>query len=374
MASSGNPMIGQILDGRWEILALIGSSTFGEVYEGRALPGGQPCAIKMLRSGLTHTGHLADFEVEGDLLELLAGSSNIIAILDRGRHSLTATVPNPTGEAGTLQIEIPYIVLELADASLADLIAQRHQLPWGDRLALFRDVTKGMHQMHSNWIVNRDLKSDNALILEVTAKINEAKISDLGRSSDTKTPARVPVQRYEFMRGDPAFSAPELIWGLGDASPETARLADLYLLGSLLFEFGCGVGLTALAVPDPRAIGRGAAVLSLAERQRSYQSNMGQLRGALEAGYGQFEVELPGPIRQPAMDLLRHLTDVDPQAREPSSYSGRPLNPAWNLQWLLRRTDNMIRLLAVHEREQSARKVKAERREKSKQSGQGVRA
>lgn len=368
MASSGNPMIGQILNERWEILALIGSSTFGDVYEGRSLPGGQSCAIKMLRSGLTHTGHLGDFEVEGDLLELLAGSSNVIAMLDRGRHSLTATVPNPAGEVGTLQIEIPYIVLELADASLADLIAQRHQLPWGDRLALFRDVAKGMHQMHSNWIVNRDLKSDNALVLEVTAKINEAKISDLGRSSDTKTPPRVPAQRYEFMRGDPAFSAPELIWGLGDASPETARLADLYLLGSLLFEFGCGVGLTAIAIPDPLTIARGAAVLSPADRQRSYQSNMGQLRGALEVGYGQFRAELPRPIRQPAMGLLCHLTDVDPQAREPSSYSGRPLTPTWDLQWLLRRIDNMIRLLAVHEREQKRRRAKAERRAKSKRS------
>jgi serine/threonine protein kinase len=367
MASGSEALLGQIIDGRWEVVRLIRRSNFGAVYEGRKLPSGEPCAIKILESGTSSPSNLADFDVEGDLLELLAGCTQIIDLLGRGRHRLTATVPMPGGRTAPIMIEFPYIVLELADASLADLIAYRHRLPWPDRLELFRDITKGLHQMHQRRVVNRDVKSDNVLVLGISAKRADAKISDLGRSRDTRSAPRVAAEIYDFMRGDPAFSAPELIWGLGSAAPDSARLADLYLLGSVLFEFGAGVGLTALAVPDPLAIVNAAAALSPAERQREYAANLTHLRQALEVGYAQFEEELPNPIRHQGAALLRILTDVEPQAREPQSYSGRALAEPWDLQWILRRIDRMLHQLAIEERQKRDWQVKAERRRRHRE-------
>lgn len=236
-------MIGQVLNGEWELVSHIDRSNFGDVYEGRRVSTGEPCAVKLLRSAQSNADHLADFEVEGDLLEMLASCSNVIDLFDRGQHKVTATISGPAGEQ-PYEIVIPFIVLELADVCLADLIARRHELPWPDRLSLFREVVKGVHQMHQHRVVNRDVKSDNVLVIEVSPRQIDAKIGDLGRSSDTRATGRVAASIYDFMRGDPAFSAPELIWGLGNAHPDTARLADLYLLGSVLFEFGAGVGLT----------------------------------------------------------------------------------------------------------------------------------
>lgn len=369
MARTG-PLTGQILGERWQVLDIIDSSNFGDVYEGRALVGGGACAIKALRTGMTNPGHLADFQTEGDLLEVLAGSSNIITLLDRGVHPLQVTVSTPgAAETGAeLNIEVPYLVLELADASLADLIAHRHQLPWEDRLGLFRDVAKGVHQMHDRHIVNRDLKSNNALVIQSSVRTTEAKVADLGRSSDTTAPARVAPPAYDFMRGDPAFSAPELVWGLGNAHPDTARLADLYLLGSVFFEFAVGVALTALAIPQPLRVMNGAAALSAADRQLEYEANLTQLRVAMEVGYGQFEAELPSAIRHPASQLLRRLTDVDPKAREPRSISGRPIALAWDLQWVLRKIDNLRRLLAVSKRDAKRKEERSARRAKKEQN------
>ncbi len=356
-------MIGQILDGKWEITRHINTSNFGHVYEGRSVSTGDTCAVKLLKTGrISDATALEDFRIEGDLLQMLAGCSNVIDLLDRGTFSITATIEGPSGKPQPYPLEIPYIVLELADLCLADLISRRHELPWSDRLALFREVVKGVHQMHQRYVVNRDVKSDNVLVLSVSARQTDAKIADLGRSSDTKTPNRVSVGRYEFMRGDPAFSAPELIWGLGNARPDTARLADLYLLGSALFEFGSGVGLTAMAVADPHAVSNAVAALNGADRQREYEANIPQICQSLDVAYAQFEAELPGPIRQQAMGLLRLLTNTVPEEREPKSMSGRPLTLDWDLQWLLRKIDSMLRLLAVDERRRNKAERKRERR------------
>ncbi len=369
MAKTG-PLTGQVLAERWQVLDIIDSSNFGDVYEGRTLAGDGACAIKALRTGMANPGHLADFQTEGDLLELLAGSSNIITMLDRGIHGLQVTISAPgAAEAGAeFKLEVPYIVLELADASLADLIAHRHLLPWEDRLGLFRDVAKGVHQMHDRRIVNRDLKSNNALVIQSSARTTEAKVADLGRSSDTTAPPRVAPQIYDFMRGDPAFSAPELVWGLGNAHPDTARLVDLYLLGSVFFEFAVGVALTALAIPQPLQVMNSAAALSAADRQLEYEANLTQLRVAMEVGYGQFEAELPPAIREPASQLLRRLTDVNPKAREPRSISGRTIVQAWDLQWILRKIDTMRRLLEVSKRDAKRKEERSARRAKKEQT------
>ena len=362
MAEDARALVGQILDGKWEILAHISTSNFGHVFEGRHLPSGDPCAIKLLRTNRIQDPTASDdFRVEGDLLEMLADCSNIIDLLDRGSHSITATLTGPSGPQ-PFPIQIPYIVLELADACLADLISRRHELPWVDRLALFREVVKGVHQMHQRQVVNRDVKSDNVLVVEASSKKVYGKIADLGRSSNTRTPKRVPIPAYDFMRGDPAFSAPELVWGLGDAHPDTARLADLYLLGSVLFEFGAGVALTAMAIPQPVTVMTAVGALNDADRQREYEANVPRLRQALTVACSQFETELPSPIRVQGVELLRLLTEVNPTAREPRTMSGRPLTVDWDLQWLLRKVDNLLRLLAVKEREQARLQQKRGRR------------
>ena len=80
-----------------------------------------------------------------------------------------------------MTIPAPFHVLELAEGSLADLIAVLPQLPWNERLSLFRDVVLGVHQMHSNSVMHRDLKSSNCLLFGSKGQVVSAKVNDLGR-------------------------------------------------------------------------------------------------------------------------------------------------------------------------------------------------
>jgi eukaryotic-like serine/threonine-protein kinase len=358
-----DPLIGQVLDSRWEVVSHIASGNFGAVYEGVDLKSQlAPCAIKALKPTRLSPDAMLDFQTEGDLLELLAGYSNVIDLLARGNHPMALQAPQPAGPPIPVTMDIPYLVLERGDASVLDLLIHRHQLPWSDRLGLYRDIVQGVHQMHLTRVVNRDVKSSNAMVFQRSRKVTEAKVSDLGRSSDTRAPSRVPQDVYAFTRGDPGFSAPELIWGLGNLQPESARLADVYLLGSLLFEFATGQGLTAIVIPDPQQITQAMAATSEADRLKSFQANASQIRARLDLGYSLFESEVPPVIRDRATALLKLMTSVDPVRREPVTSTGRALSTPWDLQWVIHRVGLLIKQLVVRERDAAQRAERKRRR------------
>jgi serine/threonine protein kinase len=236
-------------------------------------------------------------------------------------------------------MDVSFMVLELASASLADVLAQRQQIPWLDRLRLFRDVVKGAHQMHVQRILHRDIKSDNVLLFETRPPL--AKLSDLGRSKDTRQSPRVVPNQYEAGRGDPSFLPPEMLWLQGASDAHSYLRADLYLLGSVLFELASGVGLTAFALGNPRVIIAQALRLDPAARDQEFQNRIPDLRSQMELAYDAFRQELPNSIKHEATMLLRQLTNPDPVLRQPV----RPfqnLPPVWDLQWLLRRIDILV--------------------------------
>src|SRR3546814_12706888 len=110
--------------------------------------------------------------------------------------------------------------------------------------------------MHSRRIVHRDLKSSNALLFNVDSRKPAVKISDLGRSCLTTEPPRFSTQQYVAGRGDLSFAPPELLWLQGDNDPGHYRQADLYLVGSVLFELATAQGITAGLRESTLKIGR----------------------------------------------------------------------------------------------------------------------
>lgn len=241
----------------------------------------------------------------------------------------------------TFPLDVEYLVLEKASATLAELLLSRHQIGWEERLGLFRDVVKGAHQMHLREIVNRDLKGDNVLVFPLR-RLAEAKVSDLGRSKDTKRGPRFAPDDYLNGRGDLRFAAPELLWGLGNTDANTMRLADLYLLGSVFFEVGTGQGLTAVALGNPHALMMSRSSMTRGEREADFAAHTSDLQPRYELAYSLFELEVPASIRQVATQVLRRLSAVNPLLREPAAKRRGGVSVRWDLQWLLRQIDIMI--------------------------------
>ena len=337
--------LGQIFAGRYRLDVFRGTGAFCGVFEGVDLTTQTAVAIKVLSLAASQNpSAVFEFYEEARLLALLSQCSNVVGIFDQGQHVIPIQI---TGSSVSVPMSVSFIVMELAATSLASLLTRRHEIEWLDRLRLFRDVVKGTHQMHLVRIVHRDIKAENVLIFDTRPP--RAKVADLGRSKNTREPQHAPTQAYAAGRGDPRFMPPELLWQLGAPNPAAHLEEDLYLLGSVLFEFATGVGITAFALGNPRTVVQEALTHSESMRGAAYAAKISDLRDQFDGAYSVFLNELPAAIAFEATALLRQLTDPDPEKRLPLR-PFRRLPVAWDLQWLLMKVDILIKRLDVSDR------------------------
>jgi eukaryotic-like serine/threonine-protein kinase len=331
--------LGTTLGGRYRVDADIGDGNFSGVFRATDQNTGREVAVKILTIRSTQSPEARlEFDGERRLLGMLAGASHVVGLLGHGTHQLQL-VASP-GES-VVTIDVPFLVLELADASLAELLLQRHRLPWSVRLQLFRDLVKGVHQMHLARMVHRDVKSENGLVHSAPQC---AKVADLGRAKHIAEPPRFIAEAYVAGRGDLRFAPPELLWLCGGEDVTEMARVDLFLLGSLLYEVATGVGITGIVFTDPLKIQAAAATLAPDARRADLKSRLGELTQQMMPAYDLFALEIPPHLREPALGLLRQLTHPDPLKRVPG-YRRRTLNP-WDLQWLLKKVDVLIALEA----------------------------
>jgi serine/threonine-protein kinase PpkA len=98
-----------------------------------------------------------------------------------------------------------------------------------EALALLRQATEAVAQLHRQGLVHRDVKPDNLLLRDT----GEVVLSDFGLA--TRSGALDPRARMGAVVGTPRYVAPEQLEGAA-ASPA----ADVYSLGVLLHELVCG--------------------------------------------------------------------------------------------------------------------------------------
>jgi eukaryotic-like serine/threonine-protein kinase len=335
-------VLGERLGGRYTVVSYLAPGGFCFLFEGKDHSTGEEVAIKVLQIGANADDRL-EFSTEAELLERLKKASSIVDIIDFGRHELQVT----TSTGSVVPLPVDFLVLELASACLTELVVRRQELSWNRRLLLFRGVVRGIHQMHLQRVVHRDLKSENVLVFP-TGTEGESKICDLGRSRDTSMPARFTVQDYLSGRGDFRFAPPEVLWMQGSDQEGFWRRIDLYHLGSVLFELATGQGLTSFAVGNGIALVNFMVTLSEGERHSRYVSALPQLVTKFEAAYQHFGSLLPPVIRYEAQTLLRTLSRPDPAKRGPRPRESRVSNVR-DLQWILRRVDILSLVLRTSE-------------------------
>jgi serine/threonine protein kinase len=330
--------LSETLAGRYRPLNHLGSGNFSGTFRSEDQTDGGEVAAKILKlKHCTVVEAVQEFQDEVRLLQRLAGCDRVVELLNSGQHVVDLCHPL---SGGTIPVTTHFAVMELAAGSLADLLLQGPSFGWGDRLRMYRDVVKGVHQMHLKGIVYRDAKAENALVFD---RPPTAKVADLGRAHDTAEPPRFAAEAYMAGRGDLRAAPLEFLWLQGTQDPEDQALADLYLLGSLLFEVATGTFLTSMITPDPMGIIRANVARPADDRERDWTTQMGWLRQAAVPAYETFAGEVPGAIRPQAVQLLQLLTDPSPRRRLPRFHGARRAVTPWDLEWLLARVDGLRR-------------------------------
>lgn len=201
------PGPGDVIDGRYELVRVIGRGGMAVVLEARDLLLERPVAVKVLSDTADDERAHERFVAEARLLARLH-HPRLVTVLDAG------TV------AGR-----PHIVMELVPGSDLAAVLREGALP-PDRVArLGAEVAEALAHAHAAGIIHRDVKPGNVLVEDS----GHVRLADFGIARLTES--TTGHTRTGTVVGSPVYLAPEQVAG------ETVTTAtDLYPLGLLLLE------------------------------------------------------------------------------------------------------------------------------------------
>jgi serine/threonine protein kinase len=196
-----------VIDGRYELVRVLGRGGMAVVLEGRDLLLERPVAVKVLSDTADDEKAHERFVAEARLLARLH-HPRLVTVLD----------------AGTVDGR-PHIVMELVAGSDLAAVLRDGPLP-ADRVArLGAEVAEALAHAHAAGIVHRDVKPGNVLVEDS----GHVRLADFGIARLAEATTR--HTRTGTVIGSPVYLAPEQVAG------ETVTTAtDLYSLGLLLLE------------------------------------------------------------------------------------------------------------------------------------------
>jgi eukaryotic-like serine/threonine-protein kinase len=211
---------GEIIDGKYRIVRLIGEGGMGAVYEGENTRIHRRVAIKVLLAAVAEQGEaVARFEREAQAAGRI-GSEHIVEVLDLG------TLPN--GDR--------YLVMEFLDGEgLGSRIKNRGRLTAQELAPIASQLMEGLAAAHGAGIIHRDLKPDNVFLLRTRGgKADFVKLLDFGISkfSALSGDSGFSMTRTGAVMGTPYYMAPEQAKG----SRELDHRVDIYATGVILYE------------------------------------------------------------------------------------------------------------------------------------------
>src|SRR6185437_512860 len=267
-------LAGSALDGRYELLELLGEGSFGRVYRARDRRLGRVVAVKVIKPWWAEDDAWVErFEREARVLARVS-DPGIIRIYDIGEAE-----------------EGPYYVTELVEGeSLADRL-RRGALPAEDARLIAEQLCSALAGAHREGIVHCDVKPANVLL----GDDGRVRVADFG----VARVAEGTVQSLATtVAGTPRYMSPEQALG-----HPTSAATDVYSAGVLLYEMLAGrppfedgslveLGLRHLQDPPPPlpehvpAQLRAVVERALAKAPRDRYADAGEMEEALRAAAG----------------------------------------------------------------------------------------
>lgn len=211
--------------GGYSILNEIGSGTFGTVFRAYDPSNGQVVALKTLNSG----AELDRFRREGLMLRAI-DDENVISLLAVGEDDIRLIDVGKNGDPYVVREEddVPYIVMELMQLSLADVLASG-KLSLSRSLDACLQTARGLAAVHNIRVVHRDIKPQNILI-DGDGKF---KVADFGIARAEVLP---DLTRTGWAIGTDRYMSPEQ----SRDSKRVDERSDVYSLGVTLWEMLTG--------------------------------------------------------------------------------------------------------------------------------------
>ncbi len=203
--------IGRLLDGRYEVLDILGTGGMAVVYKARCHRLNRLVALKILKDEFSRDEEFRRrFRAEGEAVAMLS-HPNIVQVYDVS-----------TSE------DANFIVMELIDGiSLKQYMEKKGILNWKETLHFGMQIAKGLEHAHSRGIVHRDIKPHNVMVLKNgSVKVMDFGIARVMNKSNTLTKEAL---------GSVHYISPEQAKG-----GHTDNRSDLYSLSVVMYEMMAG--------------------------------------------------------------------------------------------------------------------------------------
>jgi serine/threonine protein kinase len=179
----------------------IGDGGFADVYRGYQDHIGRAVAVKVLRVAVTDKAAADQFRVEAQALGRLDGFDNVLRV--HGADVL------PDGR--------PYLITELCDGSLHQLISKRGPLATEQATAIGYLIARGLLAAHGQGILHGDVAPKNVLLrpsgVPVLADFGMAVLRDYGVAAATGR--TLTHAAPEILRDDAVLTPASDVYGLG---------------------------------------------------------------------------------------------------------------------------------------------------------------
>ncbi|MBI2378345.1 MAG: protein kinase [Deltaproteobacteria bacterium] len=211
VAAPLDPLIGTVLDERYQVVEPIGAGGTGTVYRCEHLRLGRDVAVKVLSA-----------QLNGDEPATLR-FGNEVRIISKLRHPRTLRLL----DSGVTVDGRPYLVMDLLTGETLQSRLRRGRLDLSETLRILIELCDALEEAHGLDIVHRDLKPAN-VFLESVGNQQLVRVLDFGLAKVLNAPGiTAPLSVF----GTPGYMAPEQIW----AKAIDSR-TDIYAVGVIAYE------------------------------------------------------------------------------------------------------------------------------------------
>jgi tRNA A-37 threonylcarbamoyl transferase component Bud32 len=208
-----DPLVGQVLSGRYRILAKVGEGAMAAVYLAEHTAVGKTIVLKVLLPQHASEAHVVEAFLREARIAAEIHHDNVIDIFYSGR--------SPEG--------FVFLAMEYVKGStLWAVLAEEGALPWDRAKPWLLQIAGALAAAHAMGVVHRDVKPENVLVGErdeAAGGGTYVKVVDFGIAN-----ARGELGG-EGVCGTPEFMPPEQAQGL----PPDAR-DDVYAFGCLMYQ------------------------------------------------------------------------------------------------------------------------------------------
>jgi serine/threonine-protein kinase len=238
-AAADDRWLNRVIDGRYRVLARVGTGGMGVVYRVEHLRLGKTAAMKVLAPDVATKDEMVHrFRLEAQSVSKLS-HPNIVQTFDFGQFE-----------------DALYLIMEYVKGEdLSALLKREGPMEFSRAARLFVQACSALTEAHDHGIIHRDLKPENLMIFRRRDGSEHVKVLDFGLAKLRERDESSSITTGKQVLGTPYYMSPEQVRGEA-LDPR----ADVYSLGATFYRVVTGappfqapspVGVLSKHVTDP---------------------------------------------------------------------------------------------------------------------------